>query len=92
MSADDVTLPGAPALASLVLTQPGSTAAEATSGSRRPQASARARSQALLSEYASLGCCGPPRVAGSGRPKFALLEPSQSSRPCSSAASRLVSR
>jgi DNA-binding transcriptional ArsR family regulator len=56
------------------------------------QASARATSQALLSEYAWLGSCGPPRVAGSGRPRFALLEPSQSRRLCSSAASRLVRR
>ena len=77
MSADDVTSPGAPATASLVLTQPGSTAADAALGSRRPQASASATSQALLSEYAWLGACGPPSVVGSGRPKLALREPSR---------------
>src|SRR5215217_9233243 len=37
VSADDVTSPGAPALASLVLTQPGSTAADAIVGSRGPR-------------------------------------------------------
>src|SRR5215217_4015945 len=88
VSADDVTSPGAPAVASLVLTQPGSTAADAIVGSRRPQARARATSQALLSAYACLGSCWRPSTSGFGRPELAVPEPSQSRRPCRFAASR----
>ena len=74
-----------------VLTHPGSTAAEATSGSRRFQARARATSHALLCAYARRGSVSGPRAAGAGvRP--ASPEPSQSNRPCSSGASRCVSR
>lgn len=53
VSAEELTSPGAPGLASLVLTQPGSTATEMTSGNPRFQARARATSHALLSAYAA---------------------------------------
>jgi hypothetical protein len=83
---------GAPGLASLVLTHPGSTATEVTSGSLRFQARARATSHALLSAYARRGSVSRPRAAGRGRAAPARPEPSQSNHPCSSADSRWVRR
>jgi hypothetical protein len=87
VSADELTSPGAPGLASLVLTHPGSTATEMTSGNLRFQA--RATSHALLSAYARRGSVSRPRAAGCGRADPARPEPSQSNRPCSSADSWL---
>jgi len=62
VSADELTSPVAPGLASLVLTHPGSTATEMTSGNLRFQARARATSHALLSAYARRGSVSQPRA------------------------------
>ena len=88
VSAEELTSPGAPGLASLVLTHPGSTAADVTSGSRRSQARAKATSHALLSTYARQGSVSRPSVAGCGCPDPATPEPSQTNRPRSSVDSR----
>mgnify|MGYP007009030949 CR=1 FL=1 len=65
-SADELTSPGAPGLASLVLTHPGCTAAEVTSGNRRSHARAKVW-HALPSTAADRHGRHPARPAGPAR-------------------------